>query len=68
MELEPEQGCAFLFFNTLQNKIKMFYVDETGSHEMMKVLPKGGFLIPVSTGNEKFIRIEKSKISSLFRM
>lgn len=68
MGLDPEKGLPFLFFNKLQDKIKLFYLDATGSNEIMKILPKGGFLVPVAAENEKYIKIERNKLPSLFRM
>ena len=67
MELDPDKGFVFLFFNKTQDKIKLFYLDGSGSQEIIKVLPRGGFLIHVAAGNQKFIKIEKSKLPSIFR-
>lgn len=67
MGLIPRNGLIFLFFNQKQDKIKLFYLDETGSQEIMKVLPQGGFLLPIATDNQKYIKIEANKLPSLFR-
>jgi hypothetical protein len=48
--------------------IKLFFLDDTGSQEIMKVLPQGGFLLPVANANQKYIKIELSKLPSLLRM
>src|SRR5579862_3979903 len=58
MGITPKNGLVFLFFNQKQDKIKLFYFDETVSQEIMKVLPQGGFLLPVATENQKYIKIE----------
>lgn len=68
MGLTPKKGLVFLFFNQKQDKVKLFYLDEMGSQEIMKVLPQGGFLVPVATENQKYIKIEANKLPSLFRM
>lgn len=68
MGLDPNKKLVFLFFNKAQNQIKLFYIDESGSQEIIKVLPKGGFLLPVAIANQKYIKIEMSKLPSLFRM
>lgn len=68
MELNPDNGFVFLFFNKTQDKVKLFYLDDTGSQEIMKILPKGGFLLPVAIDNQKYIKIESSKLPSLLRM
>ena len=67
MEIDPHNGDVFLFFNKAKDKLKLFYLDENGSQEMMKVLPKGGFILPVANNDQKFLKIEASKLSSLFR-
>lgn len=68
MELNPDKGFMFLFFNKSHNKIKLFYLDESGSQEIVKVLPRGGFLLPVASDNQKYIKIDITKLPSLFRM
>jgi hypothetical protein len=68
MELNPANGFVFLFFNKKQDKIKLFYLDETGSQEIMKVLPQGGFLLPVPNEGQKYIKLVARKLPSLFRM
>ena len=68
MGLNPTNGLVFLFFNKSQDKVKLFFLDDTGSQEIMKVLPQGGFLLPVANANQKYIKIELSKLPSLLRM
>jgi IS66 Orf2 like protein len=68
MGLIPKKGFVFLFFNKKQDKIKLFYLDDVGCQEIMKVLPQGGFLLPVAAENQKYIKIEINKLPSLFRM
>ncbi|MHB1949777.1 MAG: IS66 family insertion sequence element accessory protein TnpB [Gammaproteobacteria bacterium] len=68
MELNPDKGLMFLFFNKAHDKIKLFYLDESGSQEIVKILPRGGFLLPVATDNQKYLKIDINKLPSLFRM
>ncbi|MHB1948854.1 MAG: IS66 family insertion sequence element accessory protein TnpB [Gammaproteobacteria bacterium] len=68
MKLNPDKGFMFLFFNKSQDKIKLFYLDESGSQEIIKVLPRGGFLLPVATDTQKYLKIDINKLPSLFRM
>jgi transposase len=68
MGIIPKEGTVFLFFNKDHDRIKLFYLDQTGSQEIMKVLPQGGFLLPVASDDQKYIKIEASKLSSLFRV
>lgn len=68
MGIIPKEGIVFLFFNKSHDRIKLFYLDQTGSQEIMKVLPHGGFLLPVALDDQKYIKIEASKLSSLFRV
>src|SRR5579864_8427002 len=66
MELNPDEELMFIFFKKLQNKIKLFYLDESGSQEIVKVLPKGRFLLPVAAKDQKYIKIEINKLPNLF--
>ena len=68
MGLDPNEGALFLFFNKSQNRLKLFFLDSFGSQELVKVLPKGGFMLPVAvSGEEKYIKIDTKKLNSLFR-
>ena len=68
MGLDPTKGFVFLFFNKSQDKIKLFYLDDTGSQEIMKVLPQGGFLFPVPSDGQKYVKLDVSKLKSLLRI
>ncbi len=68
MGLNPRDGAVFVFFNQKQDKIKLFFLNDSGSQEIMKVLPKGGFLIPVASNNQKYIKIESKKLPTLLRL
>lgn len=67
MGMDPANKDLFLFFNKEKDKLKLFFLDADGSQEIMKVLPKGGFMMPVAMYGEKCIRLEASKLQSLFR-
>jgi hypothetical protein len=67
MGLDPRQGGVYLFFNRKKDQMKLFFPDETGSQELLKLLPKGGFMVPVPKEGEKFVKIGVEKLNSLFR-
>ena len=67
MGIDPAFGGVFLFFNSKLNQLKLFFLDETGSQEMMKFLPKGGFMLPVKNNDEKYIPIAGSMLKKLFK-
>lgn len=64
---DPKVNELFLFFNSKQDTLKLFRLDGTGSQELSKSLPRGGFLLPAPRAGETFVRLERSKLSSLFR-
>jgi hypothetical protein len=55
MGLDPKIGMIFIFYNSKLNQLKLFFYDETGSQDMTRLLPKGGFMVPVQTKDEKYI-------------
>lgn len=67
MGIDPAFGGVFLFFNSKLNQLKLFFLDETGSQELMKWLPNGNFMVPVRNHDEKFIPIARNKIEKLFK-
>jgi hypothetical protein len=67
MGINPTNNDFFLFFNREKDKLKLFFLDADGSQEITKILPKGGFMMPVAMHGEKYIRLEASKLQSLFR-
>lgn len=67
MGIDPNMGDVFLFFNNKKDRLKLFFMDEDGSQEFMKLLPQGGFLLPVAEEGEKYIRVGSDKLNSLFR-
>ena len=67
MRIDPNLGSVFLFFYSKLNQLKLFFLDETGSQELVKLLPCGGFMVPVRNNDEKYISIERSKLENLFK-
>lgn len=67
MGIEPKKWQVFLFFNKKQDQMKVFFLDDTGSTEFLKMLPQGGFMLPVPKDGEKFVKISGKKLDSLFR-
>ena len=50
------------------NKLKLFFLDDDGEQEILRFLPKGSFILPVSKNNEIVIKINKNKLASIFKM
>jgi hypothetical protein len=67
MGIDPAGGAVFLFFNRKKDQLKMFFMDESGSQEIQKMLPRGGFILPAPEEGKKFLKIPMSKIDTLFR-
>ncbi len=67
LQREPKVNELFLFYNGKRNTLKLFWLDGTGSQELSKALPRGGFLLPAPEGEETFVNLERSKLDSLFR-
>lgn len=67
MNRDPEKGGIFLFFNRAMSKLKLFFIDDEGPQTMTKVLFRGGFVLPVPAKGEVVIRLEKTKLKTIFR-
>jgi transposase len=67
LKREPRVNELFLFYNGKRDTLKLFWLDGTGSQELSKSLPRGGFLLPAPTAGEMFVKLERDKLSSLFR-
>lgn len=67
MGIDPQNGDLFLFFNSAKDKLKLFYLDNNGSQELIKFLPKGGFMLPIADTDQSYIKLPISKLSRLFR-
>lgn len=67
MKIDPKNGDVFLFFDKAMNKLKLFFIDYTGAQEIMKVLSKGGFMLPVSIENDIVIKVETKKLNAIFK-
>ena len=64
---DPRVNELFLFYNTKRDTLKLFWLDGTGSQELAKSLPRGGFLLPAPTLRETFVTLRRAKLNSLFR-
>lgn len=64
---EPRISELFLFYNSKRDTLKLLWLDETGSQELSKSIPRGGFLLPAPKAGEMFVKLERSKLSSVFR-
>jgi len=64
---EPDIDELFLFYNRKRDTLKLFWLTGTGTQEISKMLPRGGFLLPAPQSGHTFVRIERSKLNSLFR-
>lgn len=42
------EGRVYLFFNKMQNQLKLFFQDEDGDQMATKVIERGGFMLPVA--------------------
>lgn len=67
MGLDPKHGGVYLFFNRKKDQLKLFFLDDAGSQELLKILPRGGFMVPTPKEGEKFVKIGVEKLNSLFR-
>jgi hypothetical protein len=46
LKREPRVNELFLFYNGKRDPLKLFRLDATGSQELAKSIPRGGFLLP----------------------
>lgn len=64
---EPKTNELFLFYNTRRDTLKLFWHDGNGSQEIVKTLPRGGFMLPAPKDGEAFVTLARSKLKSVFR-
>ena len=64
---EPKINELFLFYNTKRDTLKLFWLDDNGSQEITKVLPRGGFMLPAPKDGEAFVTLAHKKLESMFR-
>lgn len=64
---EPKLNELFLFYNTKRDTLKLFWLDGTGSQEIIKVVPRGGFMLPAPKDGETFVTLARSNLESVFR-
>jgi IS66 Orf2 like protein len=67
MGLDPVLGGAFLFYNSKLDQLKLFFLTENGCQLISKLLPKGGFMVPLKSDDEKYIRIAGNMMNKLFK-
>jgi hypothetical protein len=65
--LDPADGGVFLFFNARRDELKLLFRDATGWQEIQRGVPRGGFLLPAPEAGQAFARIDRRKLTSLFR-
>jgi transposase len=64
---EPKINELFLFYNPKRDTLKLFWHDGNGSQEIVKTLPRGGFMLPAPKDGEAFATLARSKLDSVFR-
>jgi hypothetical protein len=64
---EPKTNELFLFYNSKRDTLKLFWRDGNGSQEIVKTLPRGGFMLPAPKDGEAFVTLGGSKLESVFR-
>jgi hypothetical protein len=67
LKREPKINELFLFYNTRRDTLKLFWRDANGSQEISKELTRGGFILPAPQAGETFVKLDRSKLNSLFR-
>lgn len=67
LKRDPRVNELFLFYNGKRDTLKLFWLDGTGSQELSKSIPRGGFLLPAAIAGEVFVKLERSKLSRTFR-
>lgn len=65
--IDPADGGVFLFFNSRRDELKLAFRDATGWQEIIRRLPRGGFILPAPEAGEPFARIDRRKLDSIFR-
>jgi transposase len=66
MGIDPASGCGFFFFNPRKDRLKLFFIDSTGSKEITKFVPKTGFSLPIYERNERLWRVDGSDLKTFF--
>jgi hypothetical protein len=64
---EPKTNELFLFYNSKRDTLKLFWHDGNGTQEIVKTLPRGGFMLPAPEDGEAFVTLARSKLESVFR-
>jgi hypothetical protein len=59
MGIDPASGCGFF-------RLKLFFIDSTGSKEITKFVPQTGFSLPIYDRNEKRCRVDGSALKAFF--
>lgn len=67
MKIDPKKGEVFLFFNKAMDQLKLFFIDDISVQEVVKALPKGGFMLPVAKENDIVVKVERKKLDAIFK-
>jgi hypothetical protein len=65
--IDPEEGGVFLFYNAKRDQLKLLFRDETGWQEIQRGVARGGFMLPAPEPGQAFAKIDRRKLSSLFK-
>jgi hypothetical protein len=67
MGVDPDDGGVFLFFNSKRDELKLFFRDDTGWQAISKRMPRGDFMLPAPRAGQNFTKLDRKKLSSIFR-
>lgn len=60
MDIDPDNGEVFLFYNRKKDQIRLFFLDVDGCQMLTKYLPENAFLLPVVPEGERSMEIPTS--------
>jgi transposase len=66
MGIDPASGCGFFFINPRKDRLRLFFIDSTGSKEITKFVPQKGFSVPIYDRNEKRMKVDASDLRPFF--
>jgi hypothetical protein len=68
LKREPEIHELFLFYNAPRDTLKLFWRDRSGTQDISRILPGGGFLLPAPKSGEAFVQLDRKILDRLFRV